>query len=66
MRVESYDYGSTVAQNGSIISQDARDGQIYTVYGRTEYAFSEKSAFFTVVESNWRNLEGTPTSRYRV
>jgi len=60
-RVDSYDYGSTVAQNGSIISQDARDGQIYTVYGRTDYAFSEKSAFFGSVEGNWRNLEGTPT-----
>jgi hypothetical protein len=60
-RVESYSYGSTIAPNGSIINQDSRNGQIYTVYGRTDYAFSEKSAFFTSVEGNWRDLQGTPT-----
>lgn len=59
--IDSYSFGSTRAQNGSVISQDARDGQIYTTYGRADYAFSEKSAIFGVVESNWRELRGTPT-----
>jgi len=58
--VKSYDYGSTVAQNGSTISQDSRDGQIYSTHGRIDYAFSEKFAIFTAVEGNWRELRGTP------
>ncbi len=58
--VESYNFGSTKAQSGSVIDQDARDGQIYVVYGRVDYAFSEKSALFTSVEGNWRNLRGSP------
>jgi hypothetical protein len=58
--VNSYDYGSTRAQNGSIISQDAQDGQIYAAYGRIDYAFSEKFSPFTSIEGNWRNLRGTP------
>ncbi|MET0659113.1 MAG: outer membrane beta-barrel protein, partial [Steroidobacteraceae bacterium] len=32
--VASYDYGSARAQDGSIINQDGRDGQIYTLHGR--------------------------------
>ena len=59
--VASYSFGSTRAQDGSVISQDARDGQIYTAYDRTDYAISEKSAVFGVVEGNWRDLHGTPT-----
>jgi hypothetical protein len=57
----SYDYGSTVAQNGSTISQDSRDGQIYLAHGRIDYAFSEKFAAFAAVEGNWRDLRGTPS-----
>jgi len=60
-RIDSYNFGSTRAQNGSIITQDSRDGPIYTAHGRTDYAFSEKSAFFTSIEGNWRDLRGTPT-----
>ena len=59
--VDSYNFGSTVAQNGSIINQDSRDGQIYVAHGRFDYAFSDKSAFFTSVEGNRRDLRGTPT-----
>ena len=59
-RVDSYDFGSTRAQNGSIINQDSRDGQIYTAYGRVDYAFSDKSAIFTSLEGNQRNLRGSP------
>lgn len=59
--VDSYNFGSTRAQNGSIINQDSKDGQIYVGYGRFEYAFSDKSAFFTSVEGNMRDLRGTPT-----
>jgi hypothetical protein len=58
-RISSYDFGSTRAQDGSIINQDARDGQIYSAHGRFDYAFSDKSTFFTLVEGNWRNLRGT-------
>jgi hypothetical protein len=57
--VKSYDYGSTVAQNGSIISQDSRDGQIYSAHGRADYAVSEKFATFAALEGNWRDLRGT-------
>lgn len=60
VRVDSYDYGSTRAQNGSIINQDSRDGQVYTAHGRFDYAFSEKTAWFTAVEGNQRDLQGTP------
>ena len=58
-RVNSYRFGSTQAQDGSIIDQSARDGQIYTIHSRIDYALSEKSALFTSVEGNRRNLRGT-------
>lgn len=58
VRADSYDYGSTRAQDGSIINQDARDGQIYTAHGRVDYAFSEKTALFTSIEGNRRDLRG--------
>ena len=58
---KSYDYGSTVAQNGSTISQDSRDGQVYLAHGRIDYAFSEKFGVFTAVDGNWRDLRGTPS-----
>jgi hypothetical protein len=70
-RVDSYNFGSTVAQNGSIIDQSARDGQIYTAHSRLEYAFSDKSSVFAAVEGNSRDLRGSPgqplsSSGYRV
>jgi hypothetical protein len=58
--IDSYNFGSTVAQNGTTISQDALDGQIYKAHGRIDYAFSEKLGVFTSVEGNWRDLRGTP------
>lgn len=60
MSVKSYDYQSTRAQDGSIINQDGRDGQIYTVHGRLDYAFSPKFGWFTAVEGNQRQVRGTP------
>jgi hypothetical protein len=60
-RVDSYNYGSVLAQNGTTIDESSRDGQVYTAHGRFDYTLSEKSAVFTAVEGNWRNLQGTPT-----
>ena len=60
-RIESYDYGNTRAQNGSIINQDSRDGQIYTGHGRIEYTFAPSFGIFSAVEGNRRELRGTPT-----
>jgi hypothetical protein len=48
------------AANGSLINQDARDGQIYTVHERIDYAFSEKFAVFASLENNKRDLRGAP------
>jgi hypothetical protein len=56
---DSYNFGSTRAQDGSIIDQSARDGQVYTAHGRIDYAFSPKMALFTAVEGNARRLRGT-------
>jgi hypothetical protein len=61
MSLDNYNFGSTRAQNGSIIAQDARDGQVYAAYSRADYAFSEKSAVFGSIEGNWRSLRGAPT-----
>jgi hypothetical protein len=58
--IHSYDFGSTVAQNGAVIDQSARDGQIYAVHSRFDYAFSPKSSIFAAVEGNSRDLRGTP------
>ena len=60
-RIDSYDFGSTRAADGTIISQDARDGQIYVLHARLDYAFSEKTAVFTAVDVNERRLRGTAT-----
>jgi hypothetical protein len=60
MRVDSYDYGKTRAQDGSIINQDSRDGQIYSLHGRVDYAFSPVLGWFAGVEGNQRNIRGTP------
>jgi hypothetical protein len=57
----SYDFGATRAQNGTIINQDSRDGNIYTVHGRLEYVVSPNFGLFTALEGNERDLRGTPT-----
>ncbi|HEX5422886.1 MAG TPA: outer membrane beta-barrel protein [Candidatus Acidoferrales bacterium] len=62
--IASYDYGSTVAQNGSTINQDSRDGQVYVAHGRLDYALSEKTAVFTALEGNVRRLRGTPDQSF--
>jgi len=59
-RVDSYNYGSVRAQDGTVISQDARDGQVYTAHGRVDYAFSERTAWFASFEGNRRDLRGQP------
>ena len=43
--VASYSFGSTRGQDGSIINQMRRDGQIYTSHGRVDYAFLGNSRF---------------------
>jgi hypothetical protein len=60
-RVDSYNYGSVLAQNGTTIDQSSRDGQVYTTHGRFDYTFSDKTQVFTAIEGNIRNLQGTPT-----
>lgn len=58
-RNENYDYGSVRAQNGSTISQDARDGSIYAAHGRIDYAVSADLGLFTAMEGNVRDLRGS-------
>jgi hypothetical protein len=60
-RVDSYNYGSVLAENGTTINESARDGQVYTAHGRFDYSFSDKAQVFTAVEGNIRDLQGTPT-----
>jgi len=60
MRIDSYDYGSTVALNGSTINQSQRDGQIYWGHGRLDYAISPKLNVFAAGEVNHRDLSGLP------
>lgn len=57
--VDSYNFGSTRAQDGSIIRQDARDGQIFSLHGRADYAFSSNLGWFASAEYNQRELRGT-------
>jgi hypothetical protein len=59
-RTDSYDYQSTRAQNGTVINQDSRDGQIYSIHSRIDYAFSSRLGWFTSVEGNERNIRGVP------
>jgi hypothetical protein len=59
-RVDSYSYGSALAQNGAVIDQGNRDGQIYKLHGRVDYTLSPKLDLFTSVEANHRDLRGTP------
>lgn len=60
LRTDSYDYGSTRAQDGSIINQDARDGQIYSLHSRIDYAISSTLGWFAGAEGNQRDIRGTP------
>lgn len=60
-RIDNYDFGSVKARDGSTINQDARDGQVYTLHGRLDYAFSPKLGMFTAVAGNARRLRGTAT-----
>jgi len=64
-RIDSYDYGSTVAQNGAVIDQSNRDGQIYVGHGRLDYAlsgatFRPKLGVFTALDVNKRDIRGVP------
>jgi hypothetical protein len=59
-RTDSYDYQSTRAQDGAIINQDSRDGQIYTLHGRIDYAISSAFGWFAGVEGNERDIRGLP------
>jgi len=61
LRSDTYNFGSTRANNGSIINQDSRDGHIEAVHGRIDYAISGGVGLFTAVEGNRRRLQGTPT-----
>src|SRR6202048_2906594 len=60
LRTDSYEFGTTRAQAGTIINQSSRDGQIYSVHGRVDYAFSSTLGWFSAVEGNERNIRGTP------
>jgi hypothetical protein len=60
LRVESYDFGSTQAQNGTVINEDSRDGQIYSLHSRVDYAFSSVLGWFAGIEGNERDIRGTP------
>jgi hypothetical protein len=59
-QVDAYNYGSVRAADGSLINQDSRDGQIYTVHERIDYAFSEKFGVFASLENNKRDFRGSP------
>jgi hypothetical protein len=59
-RIDSYSWGTTQAANGAVINQDNRDGQIYRLHGRTDYALSPMLGVFTSAEGNQRDLRGTP------
>src|SRR5882724_468198 len=60
VRTDSYEFGTTRAQDGTIINQSSRDGQIYSVHGRVDYALSSMLGWFSAVEGNERNIRGTP------
>jgi hypothetical protein len=59
-RTDSYDYGSTKAENGTVINQDSLDGQVYSLHGRVDYAISEMFGWFAAAEGNERNVRGQP------
>lgn len=59
-RTDSYDFGSARAQDGTVINQDARDGQIYSLHSRIDYAISSTLGVFAGVEGNQRDIRGLP------
>jgi hypothetical protein len=61
VRADAYDYGSTRAQDGTVINQDSRDGHIHVAHGRLDYVLTGNFGVFTAFEANARNLRGTPT-----
>ncbi len=61
VRVDHYNYGSTRAQDGSIINQDSRDGRVAAAHARFDYAISPSVGVFSALEVNKRDLRGTPT-----
>jgi hypothetical protein len=61
LRRDTYNYGSTRAQDGSIINQDSRDGHVDVAHGRLDYALSGNLGVFSALEVNRRNLRGTAT-----
>ena len=61
VRSDSYNYGSTRAQDGSVINQDSRDGRVDAAHARLDYALSPGLGIFSALEVNQRNLRGTPT-----
>jgi hypothetical protein len=60
VRADSYDYGTTLALNGTVIDQSSLDGQIYAVHSRIDYAFSSTLGWFSGVEGNQRDIRGLP------
>jgi hypothetical protein len=58
--LDSYDYGTTRAQDGTIIDQSSRDGEVYRAHGRLDYAVSPLFGLFSALEVNRRDLRGTP------
>jgi hypothetical protein len=61
VHTDSYEYGTTLAQNGAVINQNSLDGQIYSVHSRIDYAFSSAFGWFGGVEGNQRDIRGLPT-----
>jgi len=59
-RTDSYDFGSARAQDGTVINQDGRDGQLYSLHSRIDYAFSSALGWFGGVEGNQRDIRGIP------
>jgi hypothetical protein len=64
IRLASYDFGTTRAQDGSIINEDSRDGQVYAGHTRFEYVFSPKFGLFGALDVNRRNLRGNPMQSF--
>ncbi len=61
VRRDVYNYGSTRAQDGSIINQDSRDGHVNVAHGRLDYAISPNLGVFSALEANRREFRGTAT-----
>jgi hypothetical protein len=62
VRRDIYDYGTTHAQDGSIINQDSRDGHVDAAHARLDYTLSANLGVFSAFEVNRRDLRGTPTN----